>query len=142
MAHDTFLVAVHGFLVKNNQVLLLQRHQTGYRDGWWSVPAGHVDAEETVTQAMKREAQEEIGVAINIEKPQLIMNRYHCPEDRIDFFFVIESWQGNITNCETHKCSQLKWVAANKIPSKTIPYIQEAWKQIQKGSYYREYQEK
>ncbi|MCB0086534.1 MAG: NUDIX domain-containing protein, partial [Caldilineaceae bacterium] len=57
-------IAVHIFLVQEEKVLLLRRYNTGYEDGNYSVPAGHLDGNEPVTQAALREAREEVGVAI------------------------------------------------------------------------------
>lgn len=43
----TTVVAVHLILIKENQVLLARRFNTGYEDGNFSVPAGHVDEHES-----------------------------------------------------------------------------------------------
>lgn len=38
-----FVSAVHLFLIKDKEILLLKRFGTGYRDGEYSVVAGHMD---------------------------------------------------------------------------------------------------
>ena len=54
-------VAVYLLLLREGQVLLLRRHNTGYEDGNYSVIAGHVEPGERITQALVREAAEEAG---------------------------------------------------------------------------------
>ncbi len=48
MHKDRFklIPAVFLLLIKNNRILLSQRYQTGYRDGFYSVPGGHLEGRE------------------------------------------------------------------------------------------------
>ena len=50
-------------IIKDNLVLLVQqRKQVAY--GLWSFPGGHVEAGETLEQAVRREVQEEISAGL------------------------------------------------------------------------------
>ena len=54
-------------LMRDNQVMLLKRFNTGYEDGKYSLIAGHVDEGETFTQCIIREAKEESGILLKPE---------------------------------------------------------------------------
>ena len=138
MSRHTIIPAVHLFLIKDNQVLLLRRFNTGYEDGNYSVPARHIDPEENAVQAMIREAREEID--LDLEESQLemshVMNRLSNGEERIDFFFVVSDWQGELIINEQDKCDQLRWSPINDLPKNTIPYIRFALENINKKVVY------
>ena len=125
MGRIKFPVAVHLFLVKNEEILLLKRYNTGYEDGNYSVIAGHLDGNENVCQAMLREAKEEAGIKISIEDLEIVqvMHRKQADDERIDYFFHCAAWEGNITNMEPGKCSELKWYPLKNLPNNTIDYI-------------------
>ena len=57
-------VAVYLLLLREEQVLLRQRHNTGYEDGSYSAIAGHVEPDERITHALVREAAEEAGIRL------------------------------------------------------------------------------
>ena len=111
-------VGVHLLLVKDNKVLLLRRFNTGYEDGNYSVVAGHVDSDEDLKTAMIREAKEEAGIEITPNNINFasVMHR-KSDDERIDFFFIADSWEGEITNMEPQKCDDLSWFDINNLPS-------------------------
>lgn len=120
------LVAVHLLLIKDDKVLLSRRFNTGYHDGDYSVPAGHVDEGETATHAMIREAKEEIGIEIlpqNLVYSTVMHRLSDDKSERIDFFFSCKKWSGKEKICEHDKCDDLKWVFMTKLPENTIEYV-------------------
>ena len=92
------ILSVHLFLLNDDKILLQLRKNTGYRDGCWSVIAGHVEAKESATEAMIREAKEEAGIEISREDLMLVhvMHRFENQE-RVDFFFKATKWKGEPT---------------------------------------------
>ena len=126
--------AVHLFLLRGQQVLLLRRRNTGYEDGNYSVPAGHLDGGEQVIQAAIREVREEVGIEITPEDLDVVGIMHRKAEDeRIDFFVAARRWDGEPRNCEPDKCDQLRWVDIDKLPANVIPYVRRALETISWG---------
>ena len=65
------------FILNNNGEVLLQRRSMTKKKnpGIWSKTGGHVDAGETVIDALKREVKEEIGLEMN-DKRIFFMNKF------------------------------------------------------------------
>lgn len=122
-----FPVTVHLLFVRDRQILLLRRFNTGFADGQYSVPAGHLDGDETVRAAAAREAQEEIGVRIEPEQIVFssVMHRREGDE-RVDFFVRVPAWRGEPVNAEPDKCDDLRWVDVDALPENTVPYVMRA----------------
>ena len=133
-------VGVHLFLEKDNKLLLLRRYNTGYEDGNYSVVAGHVDGDETVLSAMKREALEEAG--INIDEKDLeivqVMHRKSMDES-IEYFLYSNKYSGNISIMEPNKCDDLSFYQGDKLPENMVPYIKPAITNYKNGKYFSTY---
>lgn len=127
MSRARFPVTVHLLFIRENQILVARRSNTGYRDGEYSVPAGHLEGEETVRAAAAREAQEEVGVRIEAGDIRFssVMHRIEGDE-RVDFFVHVREWRGEIVNAEPDKCNDLRWVDFDSLPGNTIPYVRRA----------------
>ena len=68
---------VYLVLRRGRHILLARRCNTGFHDGEYSLPAGHLDGHETLVQAVVREAKEEIGIQLNRNRLRLghVMHR-------------------------------------------------------------------
>lgn len=137
----TQIVATHLFLIRDNKILLSRRFNTGYEDGNFSLPAGHVEENETAVKALIRETKEEINV--NIESKNLnfshIMHRKSDGEHRVDFFFTCKKWTGDIKNNEMEKCDLIEWHDINNLPKNLVPYVKQAIKKMNQKVFYSEF---
>lgn len=132
-------VAVYIFLIKDEQILLSRRFNTGWMDGKYSLPAGHLDPDETIVSGLLREVNEEIGVTLNIEDVELV-HTMHRMNMYIDFFFVCKNWQGEIENKEIEKCDELKWSPINDLPENMVPSVRHAIGQYKQGILFSEFE--
>lgn len=135
-----FPVTVHLFFFRANQILLIRRFNTGFADGQYSVPAGHLDGGETVIAAARREAQEEVAVQIEPEDIlySSVMHRMEG-EERVDYFVHVTKWDGEPVNAEPNKCDDILWANVDHLPANTIPYIRRALHNHRAGIKFDEY---
>lgn len=135
--------AVYLILREKGNILFLRRFNTGYEDGNYSLPAGHVEEGETFTEALIREVTEEISIMLSEENVRVahIMHRKNIQDgsERVDTFFVADAWEGEVQNKEPYKCDDLSWFRQETLPENTIPYIREALTAIQNNVFYSEF---
>ncbi|MFA7315627.1 MAG: NUDIX domain-containing protein [Candidatus Paceibacterota bacterium] len=132
--------AVHLILIKDNKVLLLRRFNTGYEDGNYSVPAGHLDGNESATSAMAREALEEACVRINSKDFEVVHVMHRKAEtERVDFFLVAKNYEGELKIGEVNKCDDLSWFPLNGLPNNMVPYVRYGIECYQNHIFYSEF---
>jgi 8-oxo-dGTP diphosphatase len=138
--HWRFPVAVHVFVVREDEILLLRRLNTGYEDGRLSVVAGHVEPGETVTQAAIREGHEEVGLEFSRDRLRVVGVMHRRSEDeRIDFFLSYRLGDKEPRNVEPHECSELIWTKRSELPSDTILYVRVAITTFPDDGWFREF---
>jgi len=127
-------------LIRNGKILLSRRFQTGYEDGKYSLPAGHIEEGETLTDGTCREICEEIGISLTPRDLKLVhvMHRRHV-DIRMDFFFTTTKTGVKPKNIEPHKSDDIAWFPLTKLPVNTIPYIRTAIKNYGKHIFYSEF---
>ncbi|MEU7138581.1 NUDIX domain-containing protein [Nocardia sp. NPDC046473] len=122
---------VHLVLRRGNEVLFGQRQNTGFEDGAWHLPSGHLEADESVITALIREADEEIGVSIKPEDVQFSHIMHNSSSGgRVAFFFTVRNWHGEPDNREPDKCAVLEWFSTDALPSRMIDYCRLAMTSI------------
>ena len=140
MQYPRFPVAVHVFLLRGEEVLLLRRQDTGYEDGKLSVVAGHVEPGEPVTRAALREIREEVGLALTPQRLRVVGVMHRKSDDeRVDFFLACRLEGEEPRNCEPGKCSELLWTPLAVLPQDAIPYVRAALENYRRGVWFEEF---
>ncbi len=95
-------------------------------DGYYDLAAsGHLEENESLKDAVIREAIEEANIKINADdlKFVLLFNDNSTNLGYIKVYFVAEKYEGEIAIGEPDKCSELSWHDINNIPDNIIPYL-------------------
>jgi len=124
-------------LIRRGKILLLRRYHTGYEDGKYSVPAGHVEDNEELKASTCREIKEEIGNSLKPQDLKLVHVMHRKEDDiRMDFFFTTEKRGLKPRNAEPAKADDMRWFALDRLPANTIPYIRAAIENYRNGVFY------
>jgi ADP-ribose pyrophosphatase YjhB (NUDIX family) len=131
---------VYVILKKGDEVLLLRRFNTGFADGMYTLPGGHLDKGESYLQAAIRETREETAVMLKPEDVHFV-HVLHRKEDgdRIDLIFTVEKWIGEPRIAESNKCDDVRWFLVDNLPDNIIPYIRQIIKKTNKKISYSDF---
>src|SRR5665213_2957273 len=139
---NTAATASYLILKKESKILLARRFNTGYQDGNYQVPAGHIDAGELPSEAMIREAKEEIGIGLTKDDLKMVHTIFRPKMDntgdRVDYFFEATRWDGEVINAELKKCDDLGWFDLNNLPPNVTPHVRVAIEGWLKGEPFSE----
>ncbi|MDB6081680.1 MAG: hypothetical protein JWO53_952 [Chlamydiia bacterium] len=124
-------VAACLILLQENQVLLMRRKNTGFGDGLYGLPGGNVDGNEPITQAVIREAHEELG--IQLYSTDLIFASclhvapyFRTKDEALLFCFKATTYQGIIENLEPEKCDELRFFPLTALPENLLEGSKQA----------------
>ena len=128
---EMFKSAVHLILIKDNKILVQKRMGTKLWNGYYALPAGHIDSGENQYEALIREAKEELGIIIDekdILNSYVVLRRNYFEidgkilEPYVDFYFEVKNYKGTPSIMECDKCSSLDWYSIDSLPSPFINY--------------------
>ncbi len=125
-----------GVLLRPDQSFLLTTRPVGkVYAGYWEFPGGKLEPGETVSQALRRELQEELGLAIGAVKPwKVTMVDYPHALVRLHFCQVFD-WSGELQMLEGQTASwqQLPVQVSPLLPG-SLPVLQWLSDQREAGS--------
>lgn len=113
-----FNAAVSFIVQKENKFLLFYRTDGYFKGGWWVLPAGHIEAGETASRAVVRECREELGIEVEVKNVEFahVIHNLSGENKRIDFYFRVKHYKGEIRNLEADKCAEMKFFTFNDLP--------------------------
>ena len=125
---------------EKNEVLLTRRANTGFGDGYYALPGGHVEQNERILDAAKREVLEEVGINLQNGRIEAVI---HSDVDREYLHFVTlsthEDWTGKPRNMEPDQCDDMDWYPWGQWPANTLPCIRLALDSIGSGTFFSEH---
>ena len=125
--HRGIPAGVPVLLEREGRLLLMRRAGTGFFDGLYSLPGGHVEPGESVRQTAVREMREEVGVEIAPDELACLGVVHRLSDtNRIDFFLRAGRFSGEPRICEPDKCDALGWFERDRLPADTVAYVREA----------------
>lgn len=135
-------IGVDIFLERKNeisgrkQILMLKRAGTGYCDGYFDLPGGHLEANEDIFDGMIREAKEEIGITIKREDMEILHIYHRYKGGMLKFVFKTDKYNGIPINNELDKCEKIEWIDFEYLPENIVPSIKIELDNIKNGVYY------
>ena len=139
---DQFPVIVHTLLFRHGRVLLLRRARTGYLDGWYALPGGHLQRGESVAACAIRECLEETGVVIDAAqlRPAAVMPYRSHDQQGVDFIMACDEFAAEPRLAEPERFDDIGFWNIDAPPQKTVPYIAHALDLVQRGEWFLEFQ--
>ncbi len=119
----------------------MMRQNTGFFDGQYSLPSGHMEDGELPIDTLIRETEEEIGVHYNKDELKLMHVSSRPKHDhtgpRVDFFYSA-TLKGEPRNMEPDKCGWIEWFEINELPVNLVPVVRHAIECVQNEVPYSE----
>lgn len=112
-------------VVKNadGDILIARRPAHLHQGGLWEFPGGKVEAGEDVTNALRRELHEEIGIQVVHSRPLIsLVHDYGDKTVRLDVQ-AVDAYEGEPHGCEGQA---IRWVASMDLPRYEFPAANRA----------------
>lgn len=123
---------------RDHSVLLGERRNTGFGDGFWYPPAGRVNEGESASAAVIRETEEKVGVTIHPAAVHHVHTMHHNTEGgRVALFFEVPHWSGEVVNKEPQNYGGWNWFPLIRLPE-MIPYTHDGILNYLEGVTYSE----
>jgi len=92
------ILVTAGIIVKDERILICQRHRSDAYGLQWEFPGGKVRDGEELKEALRRELVEELGIEAEIER-EVFRLRHRYPDRFVEVaFFTVESFRGEPRN--------------------------------------------
>ena len=124
-------------MINNDKyILLMERKSTGYDDGLFELPGGHLEKSEDIFDAMIREAKEELCIDLNRDDLKIVHIMHHFTGERINFIFEASGDKLNPVIGEESKCSKLEWFNINELPLNMSDKVKQIINNIINNKFY------
>ncbi len=114
---------VVGCLIVKDGSIMLARRGIEPRKGYWNLPCGFLENEETVQQGAKREVYEETGATVKLGPLHMVYNLPHANQVYLIFLAEMEDSHYHLTEEST----EIKFFHPDEIPWDDIAFSSNAY---------------
>lgn len=136
------IIDVYVIVRRHDDVLLLLRSGTGYKDNEWGPPSGKVELSETFSQAAARELAEETGISVEPSELTFLHAIERVPSAGshwVGMFFEVGIADAQPVNREPDKHSALSFLPSSALPPNTVDYVRHVLGAAARGESYSEW---
>ena len=123
-------LGVDVWIINSDNNILIQRRspKKRFRPNVWAMTGGSVQHGETSLEALKREVQEELQVALNVDEAQKI-KRYKTDNIWLDVYFVRQDIDLSTIILQEEEVSEVKYASYEEIKTlvQNNEFIDERW---------------
>ena len=136
--HFQLIVDVHLLLLRDGDLLLGRRANTGYGDGAYEPPSGRLAERETLVEAAVRVAAAQVGIGLDPAQVSLA----HVLHDvsgagRMAFFLTADAWSGDVAPGRSY--SDFGWFPLTELPANMIDRARVAVRHYAVGARFSTY---
>jgi 8-oxo-dGTP pyrophosphatase MutT (NUDIX family) len=133
--------AAHTLVIKDDSILMLRRFNTGWMDGLYTTPTGHIEQGESATEAAARELHEETGLSVDPTTLEHAITVHRQNESKgvyFDNYFIAYQYSGEPHIAEPDKSDDVEWLPLATLGDSVVPTVLRAIKNFQAGKRYAE----
>jgi 8-oxo-dGTP diphosphatase len=107
-------------IIKNDsgQILIDRRRLEGVMGGLWEFPGGKVEPNETVSECIKREIQEELGIEIEVGKHLVTIDHTYT---HLRVTLTVHECRHLSGIPQPLECDEVRWVSVGELETFTFP---------------------
>lgn len=105
-----------GFIIVEDGKAFLAKRKGSHGEGTFGSCGGHVEYGETIEQALKREAKEELGIEIEVVRFLCCFNMIKYGKHYMDLEFLAKIKKGEPKILEPDRIESIGWYALDNLP--------------------------
>jgi len=137
MPDDNIKVGAGIVIIKDGKTLLTKR-RGAHAEGTYGSVGGHVKFGESPTEAVKREAKEELGIEIGNLRFATCVNMVKYGKHYVDISFLADIISGEPTIMEPDRIESVGWYDLDNLPQPLFEPVRIVLEQIKSGVAYQE----
>jgi 8-oxo-dGTP pyrophosphatase MutT (NUDIX family) len=132
-------IGCRGFLVRDNKICIIHELNTGF----YQIPGGALEKDETYEECCVREVQEETGYVVNISEPIIRIDEFYGEWKYTSYYYMCDIKQAGeqqLTHEEKENGAVIEWIGLEDAISIFATYKEyEIIEPCKYGGFYREY---